>query len=151
MVFLMSTPNLNKYLTRINKNPKRMVHKMKQLTGNQRMIVLAFLAMLLLGVAFVAAMAFNGVAVQAQSGGDDNEVEDGGDEDSAEGPDVPITGTALDEASAAALDYIGEGRVTGTEVGDEEGYYEIEITRDDGRQVDVHLDEAFNVLSHEDD
>lgn len=124
---------------------------MKHGTGNRRMILLALLAVLLLGVAFVAAAAFNGVAIQAQSGGDDNEVEDGGDEDAAEGPDVPITGTALDKASAAALDYIGEGRVTGTEVGDEEGYYEIEITRDDGSQVDVHLDEAFNVLSHEDE
>jgi hypothetical protein len=124
---------------------------MKKATGNQRLILLALLAMLLLGVAFVVAMAFNGVTVQAQSGGDDNEAEDGDDEDSAEGPDVPITGTALEKASAAALDYMGEGRVTGTEVGDEEGYYEIEITRDDGSQVDVHLDEAFNVLSHEDE
>jgi uncharacterized membrane protein YkoI len=62
--------------------------------------------------------------------------------------DVPITGSALDRASAAALSYIGEGKVTDTEIGDEEGYYEIEITVD-GREVDVHLDEDFNVLSTE--
>jgi hypothetical protein len=37
--------------------------------------------------------------------------------------------------------------VTGTEVGDEEGYYQIEVTRDDGRQVDVDLDRNFNVLN----
>jgi hypothetical protein len=36
--------------------------------------------------------------------------------------------------------------VSGTEIGDEEGYYEIEVTRDDGSQVDVHLDKNFNFL-----
>lgn len=54
-------------------------------------------------------------------------------EDEAEGPDRPITGTDLDRASRVALDYIGGGEVTGTEVDDEESYYEIEVTRDDGR------------------
>lgn len=72
-------------------------------------------------------------------------------EDEAEGPDVPITGDALDLASAAALEITGEGRVTDTEVGDEEGYYEIEVTLDNGTQVDIHLDENFNFLSEESD
>jgi uncharacterized membrane protein YkoI len=63
--------------------------------------------------------------------------------------DKPITGKPLEIASQVALDYIGEGRVTDTEIGDEEGYYEIEITLDGGREVDVHLDEDFNVLSTE--
>ena len=75
---------------------------------------------------------------------DENELED-------ESEDLPITGNALERANAAALAYIGEGRVTDTEVGDEEGYYEIEITKDNGGEVDVHLDENFNVLSKEDD
>jgi len=66
-----------------------------------------------------------------------------------ESEDVPITGSALERASAAALNHIGEGEVTDTEIGDEEGYYEIEITLDDGQEVDVHLDEDFNVLSTE--
>ncbi len=70
-------------------------------------------------------------------------------EDEREGTDEAITGDALDRASEAALEYIGEGRVTDTEVGDEEGYYEIEVTRDDGGQVDVHLDENFEVLGNE--
>jgi uncharacterized membrane protein YkoI len=65
--------------------------------------------------------------------------------------DTPITGSALDRASAAALKHIGEGRVTDTEVGDEEGYYEIEITKNNGREVDVHLDKNFNILSVEED
>jgi hypothetical protein len=71
-----------------------------------------------------------------------------------DGTDTPITGTALDKASTAALDYTGEGRVTETEVGDEESYYEVEVTLDDGSQVDVQLDESFHVVSssadHED-
>ena len=78
---------------------------------------------------------------------ENSEVEDDVIEDEAE--DVPITGNALETASAVALEYLGEGKVTDTEIGDEEGYYEIEITLDNGKEVDVHLDENFNVLSVE--
>jgi hypothetical protein len=60
--------------------------------------------------------------------------------------ETPITGPALTSASAAALRHTGGGRVTGTETGDEEGYYEVEVTRADGSQVDVHLDRDFHVL-----
>ena len=67
----------------------------------------------------------------------------GGDDDATE---TPITGASLDGASAAALEHTGGGRVTGTEVGDEESYYEVEVTLDDGSQVDVQLDEEFNVV-----
>jgi uncharacterized membrane protein YkoI len=63
----------------------------------------------------------------------------------------PITGTELERASAAALEHTGGGRVTDTEVGDEAGYYEVEVTLENGTHVDVHLDETFNVLSTEDD
>jgi uncharacterized membrane protein YkoI len=55
-------------------------------------------------------------------------------------------GANLERAKSVALDHTGGGQVTGTEVGDEEGYYEVEVTRDDGSQVDVHLDKNFNVL-----
>ena len=58
----------------------------------------------------------------------------------------PITGDALEKASAAALEETGEGRVTDTEVGDEESYYEVEVTLEDGSQVDVQLDDEFNVV-----
>ena len=37
--------------------------------------------------------------------------------------------------------------MTGTEVGDEESYYEVEVTMDDGSRVDVQLDESFAVVS----
>jgi hypothetical protein len=60
--------------------------------------------------------------------------------------ETPITGPALTSASATALRHTGGGRVTGTETGDEEGYYEVEVTRADGSQIDVHLDRDFHVL-----
>ena len=59
--------------------------------------------------------------------------------------------TALDRASAAALDHTGGGRVTETEAGDEESYYEVEVTRADGSQVDVQLDRDFRVVGSEGD
>ena len=40
----------------------------------------------------------------------------------------------------------GGGTVTGSEVGDEESYYEVEVTKADGSQVDVQLDENFVVF-----
>jgi uncharacterized membrane protein YkoI len=58
----------------------------------------------------------------------------------------PITGQALDRASTVALDETGGGRVTETEVNDEDSYYEVEVTLDDGSQVDVQLDRSFNVV-----
>ena len=65
--------------------------------------------------------------------------------------DVGITGHELDRATEVALGYVGEGRVTETEVGDEESYYEVEVTLDDGTQVDVQLDASFNVVSSDAD
>lgn len=60
--------------------------------------------------------------------------------------ETPITGAALEQASAAALAHTGGGRVTDTEVGDEESIYEVEVTLADGRQVDVQLDRDFRVV-----
>ncbi len=65
--------------------------------------------------------------------------------------EAPITGEALDQASAAALAETGGGQVTETEVGDEESYYEVEVTLDDGTQVDVQLDRDFQVVGSEAD
>ena len=66
--------------------------------------------------------------------------------DDVSGPSF-IDGSALDRASAAALESTGGGQVTETETGDEESYYEVEVTRSDGSQVDVQLDREFNVVS----
>jgi len=63
--------------------------------------------------------------------------------------DAPIPGSDIGRASTAAIEYLGAGRVTDTEVGDEESYYEVEVTLDDGRQVDVQLDQNFKVVSTE--
>jgi uncharacterized membrane protein YkoI len=70
-----------------------------------------------------------------------------GDDDATQ---KSITGSALQKASDAALKYTGGGKVTETEVGDEESYYEVEVTTDAGQQ-DVQLDRNFNVVSSKDD
>jgi hypothetical protein len=74
-----------------------------------------------------------GTGIAAATGGDDH--------------DQPISGGALTRASAVAIAHAGGGHVTGSEVGDEEGYYEVEVTLSDGRQVDVHLGHDFRVLT----
>jgi uncharacterized membrane protein YkoI len=68
-----------------------------------------------------------------------------------DGDGTPITGEALTKASQAALAFTGGGRVTDTEVGDEESLYEVEVTLTDGRQVDVQLDEKFQVVGSKTD
>lgn len=83
--------------------------------------------------AVVIAGAIGAAGAVAAGGGDDAE--------------APITGDALDQATRAALQHTGEGRVSETEVGDEDSYYEVEVTLDDGSQVDVQLDEQFNVVA----
>ena len=89
-------------------------------------------ARLLIAGALTVALVGGGTGVAVAAGGADNE--------------APITGPALAAASAAALGHTGGGRVTGTEAGDEDGFYEVEVTRGDGSQVDVHLDRDFHVL-----
>jgi uncharacterized membrane protein YkoI len=86
-----------------------------------------------------------GLAVAA--GGAGAAVAAGGGDDSEE----PITGSALDRASAAALEHTGGGEVTETEVGDEESLYEVEVRLEDGTSVDVQLDEDFRVVGDERD
>ena len=68
-----------------------------------------------------------------------------------DGEGTPITGDALIKASQAALAFTGGGTVTGTEVGDEESLYEVEVTLPDGSQVDVQLDENFVVVGDKTD
>ena len=65
--------------------------------------------------------------------------------------DKPLTGSTLDRATAAALEHTGGGTVTETEVGDNGAAYSVEIRLDDGRQVEVDLDESFDVIGREAD
>jgi uncharacterized membrane protein YkoI len=92
-----------------------------------------------------------GTAIAAAVAGTAGVAAASGNEDATEGPDSAITGDALQRAEEAALAETGGGRVTGTEVGDEESYYEVEVTLDDGRQVDVQLDESFAVVGSDTD
>ena len=62
------------------------------------------------------------------------------------GGEKPLAGSALDKASAAALEHTGGGTVTETETGDDGAAYGVEIRLDDGSQVEVNLDENFNVI-----
>jgi hypothetical protein len=82
--------------------------------------------------AVTAAVITTGGATIAAASGDDQE--------------QPLTGDALQRASEAALAHTGGGRVTESEAGDSGGAFEAEILLDDGSQVEVWLDEEFNVL-----
>lgn len=90
----------------------------------------------LMATPVAAALAFGGVALAGGAGDD-------------EATEKPIPASAKDRAETTALKHVGDGKVTGTEVGDEEGYYEVEVTRPGGGEVDVHLDRSFKVTSTE--
>jgi uncharacterized membrane protein YkoI len=88
------------------------------------------------GALAVAAIgAGTGMGVAAASGGDEE----------------PLTGSTLDKAEAAALAETGGGTVTETEAGDSGAAYSVEVRLDDGTQVEVNLDENFNVIGQEPD
>ena len=97
-------------------------------------------ALLITGV--IAAAAGGGAAIAGATGGGDRE---------DRGPDHAITGDARLRASDAALKEAGGGRVTETEAGDEDSYYEVEVTKADGTQVDIQLDRDFAVVGSETD
>ena len=108
----------------------------------------------------VGALAIGGAAIAGAAGNDQSALassaqpaatsESENDSDRNE-TDVAINGSALDRASAAALEHTGGGQVTETEVGDEESYYEVEVSQADGSQVDVQLDRDFAVVGSEAD
>jgi hypothetical protein len=90
-----------------------------------------------IAVAIVAAVG-SGTGIAYASTGDDS------------GGDTPITGEALERASAAALEHTGGGTVVDSEVdNDEENYYEIEVELADGSITEVELSEDFSVLGTE--
>ena len=100
-------------------------------------------ALIVTGV--IAALAAGGAAVAGATGGGD------GQDDRGDQSDQAITGSALDRAGQAALKATGGGRVTETEQGDEDSYYEVEVTKADGSQVDVQLDRSFTVVGQKTD
>jgi len=90
-----------------------------------------------IGVATVLAAGAGAAGIAVAGGSDDTE--------------APIKGSALEQAEEAALAETGEGEVTETETGDEESYYEVEVTLDNGDEVDVQLNRDFDVVGSETD
>ena len=67
------------------------------------------------------------------------------------GDDQPITGSALEKCTAAALAAHPGGTVTETEVGDGGAAYGVEVRLGDGSQIEVHLNEDCQVIGQEAD
>ena len=84
----------------------------------------------------IVVLAAGGVGIATATGGGDSE--------------QPISGSSLDQAEAAALEHTGGGTVTDTEMGDEESYYEVEVSQDGG-STDVQLNRDFEVVGSEAD
>ena len=61
-------------------------------------------------------------------------------------PGQPIGTPDLTGAAEAAVRAAGGGRVTGSDVEDDATTYEVEVTLDDGTQVDVQLDRDLDVV-----
>ena len=114
---------------------------------------LAAAALAVVGVgAAVATSESPAITEHAEVEDEANESAEDAAEDAAEGEDTPISDQdALATASEKALAWLDTehgvtGTVSDTEVGDEESHYEIEVTLEDGRQVDVQLTEDFEVV-----
>lgn len=80
----------------------------------------------------------------------ETDTEDGNEVETTDS-DQPLTGSDRERAEAAALEAVGGGTVTEVEVGDDGAAFGVEIRRDDGSQVEVHLDESFTVIGTEAD
>ena len=91
----------------------------------------------IVGAAFAAIVIAAGSGIVVATGGNDS--------------DSPLTGTAVEKAAAAALAHTGGGTVVETEFGDDGAAYGVEVRLDDGRTVEVSLDEAFKVIGSEGD
>jgi uncharacterized membrane protein YkoI len=90
-----------------------------------------------IGAAAVAALGLGGAAIAGASG-DGREAGDG----------AALSGVTLTRASDAALAATGGGKVGETEADGEKGAtYEVEVTKADGSQVDVRLDDRFEVIA----
>jgi hypothetical protein len=98
---------------------------------NARLITIAA------AITVAAALVLGGAAWAIAGGGDDD------------GPGA--TGPGAERAKTAALAHTGGGTANEVEKGDEEGAWEVEVTKPDGSTVDVHLDEGFAVLGVEGD
>ena len=88
-----------------------------------------------IGAASILAAGAGAAGIAFAGGGDDKE--------------APIRGSALDRASEVALEETGGGTVTDTETGDEESFYEVEVSLNGGDRVDVQVNRDFQILDSE--
>ena len=94
---------------------------------------------LIAGIGVAGVMALGGAAIARATGAFD----DG---------DSNLTGPQADRAKAAALAITGGGHVNSVERDSENGAtFEVELTKPDGKTVDVRLDERFRLVVVEDD
>ena len=84
--------------------------------------------------AAVAALAAGGVGIAYAVGGGESEEQ--------------VTGPDAERAKSAALEAVGGGTVTEVEYQESgsAGLYEVEVQRDDGSQVEVHIDGDFGAV-----
>ena len=94
---------------------------------------------LVIAAAFVAMLlALGGAGIAYANGGDSEE---------------HLTGPEAAEAKNAAIAAVGGGTVTEVERddGNGTGAFEVEVTRNDGSQLEVHLDGDYNVVGQQSD
>ncbi|TSD53673.1 PepSY domain-containing protein [Aeromicrobium piscarium] len=99
------------------------------LSGNKKKTVVVG------GIAAVLVLGAGGAAIAGVAGNDN------------------LRGGDRDRAGEAALEHVGKGEVTDAERGDDDDVeaYEVEVTRPDGSEVDVKLDQDFTVIDSDDD
>jgi uncharacterized membrane protein YkoI len=95
---------------------------------------------LVIAAAVVAMLvALGGAGIAYANGGDSEE---------------QLTGPEAEKAKSAAIEAVGGGTVTEVERDDgygTSGFYEVEVTREDGSQLEVHLDGDYDVVGQEAD
>jgi hypothetical protein len=94
---------------------------------------------LVIAAAVVAMLlALGGAGIAYANGGDSEE---------------QVTGPEAEKAKNAAIAAVGDGTVTEVERddGNSTGAFEVEVTREDGSQLEVHLDGDYNVVGQQAD
>jgi uncharacterized membrane protein YkoI len=94
---------------------------------------------LVIAAAVVAMLVALGAAGIAYANGGDSEEQ--------------LTGPDAEKAKSAAIAAVGGGTVSEVERddGNGTGAFEVEVTRDDGSQLEVHLDSDYNVVGRQAD
>jgi hypothetical protein len=80
--------------------------------------------------------------------------DDLGADDNGADSEERLTGPEAQKAKSAAIAAVGDGTLTGVERDDGYGtssVYEVEVKRDDGTQVEVHLDGDYDAVGQEAD